>query len=432
MPVPRSLSYAEARRRVLDAIRPGPVERVGLAAARGRALRGSLTAPHALPPFDNAAMDGWAIRSTDVAAATDEAPVTLEVVAVLPAGSVPERPLTAGRAMRIMTGAMLPDGADAVLAFEEAEDLAASGPPDRVRASAPVAAGRHVRPAGADLTAGAAVLDDGRELSAHDLALLAALGLAEVAVGARPSAAVLSTGDELLDPHEPLRPGAIRESNLTQLTALLEECGATVALARRLPDDVPTVTDAIRHGLAHADVVLTIGGISAGDFDPVKLALDALEDVELWRVAMRPGRPQAFGTPGGRLFFGLPGNPASVACVFETLVRPALRLWQGFSVLERPWLDVRAVAAFPSRPGRRDFARASLAWRDGLWWAEPAGPQVSGYLSPQSRAHALVVVPEDRASLEPGDAARALLLRWPGPATEPAVRRGRGEDSETT
>jgi molybdopterin molybdotransferase len=128
---------------------------------------------------------------------------------------------------------------------------------------------------------------------------------------------------------------------------------------------------------------------------------------------MRPGKPQAFGTPGGRLFFGLPGNPGSVACVFETLVRPALRKLQGFAGLERPWLDVRAAVSFGSQAGRRDFLRATISRRDGEWWATPAGPQISGYLTPQSRAHALLVVPEEAASLEPGEAARALLLRWP-------------------
>jgi molybdopterin molybdotransferase len=405
-----TLTYAEARTRVLRAVHPGPVERVALADARGRALRETLTAPHPLPPFDNSSMDGWAVHSADLALASAAAPVTLEVVGVLAAGRVAEHPLRPGQALRIMTGAMMPQGADAVIPFEHAEGLQA---PARVRVAAPVPAGDCVRPVAADLAAGATVLTAGHELSAHDLALLAALGFAELPVGARPAVAILSTGDELLEPHEALRPGAIRESNVTQLGALLEECGCTVALRRRLPDDVAAVTSAIREALTAADVVLTIGGVSAGDFDPVKSSLDALGDTELWRVAMRPGKPQAFGTPGGRLFFGLPGNPASVACVFETLVRPALRQRQGFAGLERPWLDVRAAVAFASLEGRRDFLRVALFRRDGGWWAGPVGQQVSGYLTPQSRAHALLVVPEETARLEPGDAARAILLRWP-------------------
>lgn len=410
MTVPRSLSYSEARERVLGAVRPGPIEHVSLAAARGRALRETLTAPHPLPPFDNASMDGWAVRSADLAGATVAAPVTLAVVEVISAGRVPSRPLGAGEAMRIMTGAMLPQGADAVIAFEDAEGLEG---PARVRIGAPAARGDCVRPAAADLTAGATVLAAGHEISAHDLALLAALGFALVPVGARPSVAILSTGDELLEPDEPLRPGAIRESNTAQLTALLEECGCTVALRRRLPDDVAAVTAAIREALALADVVITTGGVSAGDHDPVKLSLDAIGEVELWRVAMRPGKPQAFGTPGGRLFFGLPGNPGSVACVFETMLRPALRRLQGFAGLERPWLDVRAAVSFGSQAGRRDFLRVTLSRRDGGWWASPAGPQISGYLTPQSRAHALLMVPEAAAGLEPGEAARVMLLRWP-------------------
>jgi molybdopterin molybdotransferase len=413
MTVPRSLSYAEARERVLAAVRPGPVERVSLASARGRALRETLTAPHPLPPFDNASMDGWAVRSDDLAGATASAPLTLAVVEVLAAGRVPSRPLGPGEAMRIMTGAMIPPGADTVIPLEDAEGLDS---PARVRIAGPVPIGDCVRPMAADLAAGATVLPAGHELSAHDLALLAALGIVEVPVGARPAVAILSTGDELLEPHEPLRPGAIRESNTVQLTALLEECGCTIALRRRLRDDVAAVTSAIRETLALADVVITTGGVSAGDQDPVKLSLDAVGGIELWRVAMRPGKPQAFGTPGGRLFFGLPGNPGSVACVFETLVRPALRKLQGFSGLERPWLDVRVEKPFRSQAGRRDFARATLSPHGGEWWAAPAGPQISGYLTPQSRAHALLVVPEEAASLEPGDKARALLLRWPDEA----------------
>ncbi len=415
MTSPLSLSYAEARRRVLAAARPGPVERVPVQEARGRALRETLRAPHALPPFDNPSMDGWAIRSADLAAASASSPVTLEAGGVVAAGAAPAHALEPGRALRIMTGAMLPPEADAVVAFEDAEAPEATprGEAERVRFTRPARPRENVRAAGADLAAGAVALEQGRDLTAHDVALLAALGYAEVAVGARPVAAVLSAGDELLDPGEPLRPGAVRDANTPQLAALLEECGCRVALCRRLRDDPAEVAAAIRGAFAAADVVLTIGGISAGDFDPVKQSVEAIAGIERWRVAVRPGKPQAFGAPGGKLFFGLPGNPGSVACVFETLVRPALRQVQGFAALDRPWLDVRAAASIPSLLGRRDFVRATLSPRPDGWWAEPAGPQVSGYFTPQSRAHALLVVPEEAEALRPGDTARALLLRWP-------------------
>jgi molybdopterin molybdotransferase len=415
MTQPVHLSYDEARRRVLAASAPGPIEDAALADARGRALRAELRAPHALPPFDNSAMDGWALRAADLAAASPASPVTLAIGEVVAAGHVPSRAVGPGEAARIMTGAMIPAGADAVVPFEQSEALPMPSPHGlgAVRLTAPVLPGSHVRPSGADVRTGGLACAAGRELSAHDLALLAALGFARVPVGVRPRVAILSTGDELLDAAEPLRPGAIRESNVPQLTALLEECGARVALARRLHDDPAEVGAAIRDAMARADVTLTIGGVSEGDFDPVRQAIDSLPGVELWRVAMRPGRPQAFGAPGGRLYFGLPGNPASVACVFEVLVRPALRRLQGFAALDRPTIEVRAAARLVSAAGRRDFLRVTLAQRDDGWWAEPAGAQVSGHLSTQSRAHALLDVPEAVAALEPGERARALVLRWP-------------------
>ncbi|HEX5633312.1 MAG TPA: molybdopterin-binding protein, partial [Gemmatimonadales bacterium] len=173
------------------------------------------------------------------------------------------------------------------------------------------------------------------------------------------------------------------------------------------------VAHAIREALVTCDVVLTIGGVSAGDHDPVKNAITTLPGVELWRVAMRPGRPQAFGTPEGRLFFGLPGNPASVACVWEALVRPAFRALQGHTQLDRPRVPVRVAEPVESRAGRTDFVRATLEWRDGELWAMPAGAQLSGHLLPQALAHALLVVPESADRLLSGEGAEAFVLRLP-------------------
>ncbi len=411
---PRSLSFAEAYARVMRAASPLPPETVALDHARGRALREDVVAGHPLPPFDNAAMDGFAVRARDLAHATADRPVVLPVVAVVPAGSAPTPPLAAGQAARIMTGAMLPDGTDAVVPFEECERLA--GDVERARFISAVEPGVYVRRAGADLGKGECALAAGRELSAHDLALVAALGHARVDVGPRPRAAVVSTGDELLDAGAPLRPGAIRDSNAPMLRALLDESGCDVVSVERVPDAPGAALRAILSALDRANVTLSIGGVSAGDFDPVKADLDGVPGAELWRVSMKPGRPQAFAARDGRLFFGLPGNPASVACVFEALVRPALRRLQGFAVTDRPRVRVRVASRVESRPGRTDFIRARLAWRGGAWWAEPCGPQVSGHLTPQSWAHALVVVPAIAGALEDGDAAAAILLRWPEPA----------------
>ena len=413
MSEPVALSFAEARARVLAAVRPLPAESAPLEECAGRALREPLVAPHALPPFRNTAMDGFAVRSADLAAASEARPVALRVVEVLPAGRAPERALAAGEAARIMTGAMLPDGADAIVPFEDAARSGA-GVDERCVVRRAAAPGDHVREAGADVARGTAVLPAGRQLTPHDLALAAALGLPRLAVSPRIRVALFSTGDELLDVDQPLRPGAIRDSNLLMLALLLRASGGVLTLAERLPDQVARVTERVRDALEASDVVLTIGGVSAGDFDPVREALAKLGRIEAWRVAMRPGRPQAFGTPGGKLFYGLPGNPASVVCVFETLVRPALRVLQGFTQLDRPRVPVRAATRVESRAGRTDFVRASLAWGDdGRLEATPAGPQVSGHLSPQSRAHGLLVVPEASDRLEPGEPAHALVLRPP-------------------
>ena len=398
---------------MLAAARPLPAERIATADCRGRALRRRVIASHALPPFRNSSMDGFVVRAADLERASAGAPVVLPVVDVLPAGATASRPLAAGEAMRIMTGAMLPEGADAVVPVEDTETMRSPEGRERVRIARTARAGGNVREAGLDLAAGAVALEEGRELSAFDLAVLVSLGEARIDVGPRVRAAVLSTGDELLEVDEPARPGAIRDSNRPMLGALLEECGAQVIASRRLPDDPVRVAESMRKLLEVADVVLTIGGVSAGDFDPVKLALSEVGEIALWRVAMKPGRPQAFGVPGGRLFFGLPGNPASVACVFEALVRPALRKLQGYSTLDRPRIPVRAAARIDSRAGRADFVRVILERRGEALWATPAGDQVSGHVTPQSRAHALLVVPEEATALDEGQAAEAMLLRWP-------------------
>jgi len=409
----RELGYAEARERVIAAARTLPAEQVALADAIGRPLREPAIARQPLPPFRNSAMDGIAVRSSDLAGASPVRPVALAIGEMLPAGRVPSRPVGDGEAARIMTGAMLPEGADAVLPVEEIEVRPAPDGGERAVAHRAVTPGENVREAGRDVAAGEIAVEAARALTPHDLALLAALGVVRPTVGRRPHVAILSTGDELLPPEAPLTPGAIRDSNLPMLEALATESGARVVLARRLVDDPAVLGGAVRAALEPADVVITIGGVSAGDFDPVKIAIASLDDVELWRVAMRPGQPQAFGTPGGRLFFGLPGNPASVACVFEALVRPALRRLQGFRALDRPRIDVRSAVVIESREGRTDFVRVTLERRADGWWAHPAGKQVSGHLAPQSRAHALLVIPPGRGRMDEGEAGSALVLRWP-------------------
>jgi len=406
---PETLSFEAAAARVRAAVSPLPTERIEVAEAAGRALAREVRAAHPLPPFANSAMDGIAARAADLAVASTAAPAILRVVATIAAGHPATRPLAAGEAMRIMTGAPIPDGADTIVPVE---DLAFDG--DGVRVTAPAPPGAFVRGAGLDLAAGAVALERGRTLSPHDLAVLASLGVDEVEVGRRPRVAIVSTGDELVAPDARLVPGAIRDGNTPMLAALVAEAGGFVVGTTRLRDDPLAVSEAVRTGLAEADVVLTIGGVSEGAFDPVKEAIASIGGIALWRVAMKPGRPQAFGAPAGRLFFGLPGNPASVACVFEALVRPALRMLQGHADPDRPRIPVRTATAIASRAGRTDFVRVTLEPGDPLPLAREAGAGVSGHLMPQSRAHGLLVVPADVATLPAGARADVWLWRWPG------------------
>lgn len=411
---PRLLTLAEARAHVLDAARARTMtpERVPLRDAVGRALREDVIAPHDLPAFRNSAMDGFAVRSADLARASADAPVTLRVVSVLPAGTAATRALGPGEAARIMTGAPVPPGADAMVPFEDAERMGA-GTDERCVVRRPASPGDHLRDAGADLARGSLALAAGTRLHARNLALLGALGVSTPLVGPRPRVAVLSTGDELLDLDAPLRPGAVRDSNGPMLAQLVEEAGGLVGTHTRVPDDPRQVERAVREAVGSHDVVVTLGGVSAGDHDPVRAALEAIGDVESWRVAMRPGRPQAFGTPGGRLFMGLPGNPASAVCVFEVLLRPALLALQGHTTLDRPRAPVICASAIPSRAGRTDLVRCTLVWRDGRLVATPAGAQVSGHLTPQANAHALLVVPEQADALAAGEDAEAIVWELP-------------------
>ncbi len=407
-------TYAQARAEVLARAAALPAAEVALEQALGRALRQRITARHALPSFRNSAMDGYAVRAADTAAAAPEAPLALPVSQVIAAGHAPEAPLAPGTAARIMTGAMLPEGADAIVPFEEAE-RGAPGAGERVVLRAPAGLGAHIRDAGADIAEDAEVLAEGAEVTAHAIGLLGALGEPVLRVGPSPRVALFSTGDELLSLEAPLAPGAVRDSNLGMLSALCREAGAEVLLAERLPDAPRLLSHRLSEALGSAHVTLTIGGVSVGDFDPVQQVVRDLPGIALWQVAMRPGRPQAFGAPApGRLFFGLPGNPASVACVFEALVRPALRSLQGFARLDRPRVPVRMAEAVASKRGRTDFLRCRLAWSEGRLTASLAGAQVSGHQVPQARAHALVVVPEEADGLARDQAAEALLLRWPG------------------
>lgn len=399
---------ATAQREVLAAMRLLPEERVPLAGALGFVLAADVRAPHDVPPFDNSGMDGFAVRSVDVA----DAPVELEVVGDVPAGSVATGPVDPGTTIRIMTGAPIPPGADAVVIVEDSEPVGGA----RVRLLSSAVPGQHVRPAGGDIAAGSVVLGAGTRLGPAHLGVLASIGVADPLVRRRPRVAVLSTGDELVpaDTRE-LRPGAIRDSNRPSLVAMLQELGADVLDLGIVSDDARLLRGALGEASDSADAVVTSGGVSMGEHDLVKQVLAETGTIEFWRVAMQPAKPFAFGFLGGTPLFGLPGNPVSVAVAFEQFVRPALLRRMGATALFRRRSRGLAGAEFSTNPDRTVFLRVRVDHRDGSDVAVEAGGQGSNVLSALAAADAFAVIPVGVGRVEAG---APIDLEWHrGPET---------------
>ena len=386
---------------------------VPLAAASERTLRAPVLARVDIPVFDNSAMDGFALRFADVAHAAADAPVSLRVVADLPAGTDLDPPLAAGEAARIMTGSPLPTQADTVVPFEDTVGGLEDSLNRAVVGSAPRAIGAHVRRRGGDAHTGDEIIPTGVALGALQLAAAAAAGVPRVTVTRAPRVVVLSTGTELAAPGAVLRRGQIPESNSVLLSELAREAGADVVHVGTVGDDEDDFR-AVLASAVDADVVITSGGVSAGAYEVVKNALGSDAAISFVKVAMQPGKPQGFGVlPGGALFFGLPGNPVSSAVSFETFVRPALLALQGRAELHRPMLRLPASAAWSTPPGRRQYLPAALDRSDpARWTVRPAtaggsGSHLAGGLA---RAEAYAVVPGDIDRVEPGDLVDVMLV----------------------
>jgi molybdopterin molybdotransferase len=405
---PDLIAFEEARARVLDRLRPLPPRRVPLTEALGCVLAADVAAGEDLPPFANSAMDGFALRSEDVRGADQGSPVDLRVVGEVFAGSAKLPRVEPGTAVRIMTGGPLPPGADAVVPVERTET---SGETVRVQLAPPERG--FVREAGGDVRAGAVVLERGRPVDPAAVGMLASVGCHQVPVHPKPRVSVVSTGDELVDPGEPLGSGQIRDSNSWLLVAQAKAAGAEAFRCGRLQDD----PDALRRGFALAaaegDFVVTSGGVSVGERDYTKRVLAELGDVASWRVAMQPGMPQAFGTAAGTPLFGLPGNPVSCFVVFEVLVRPALRRLAGMpdDRLDRPRVMARLAEPVRSPAGRLSFLRVRLEAGDDALSASLTGAQGSGVLSSVVAADGLAVIPADQTELPAGAEVSVILLR---------------------
>ncbi len=403
---PKLISIEEARTRVLAEALPLPVETRAITDALGLVLAEDIVAQHDVPPFDNSAMDGFALRAADTVDAGPDNPVTLAVIETLAAGHVADHSLEPGKAIKIMTGAPIPIGADAVVQSEHVEEADGS-----VKIFEPARPGRNIRRAGEDVGAGDRVLTSGTALWPAEIGLLASLGHPEVQVHRLPRVAVLSTGSELVDVDQPLGPGQIRNSNSYSLRAQCKQLGIDAVALGIVPDDYQRTRELIAEGLEY-DVLLTSGGVSVGQFDFVKDVQDALGvERRLWGVSMKPGKPLAFGVRGTTLVFGLPGNPVSAMVSFELFVRPALMRLMGYRKTTRPIYRAIISEDVASIDGRTYVVRVR-AWReDGIWHVSSTGAQGSGILRSMVGANGLALIHGGPRGVRAGEEVDFLLLR---------------------
>ncbi len=398
------IAVEEALRLILELIPRMGKEHVQLLQSQGRVLAESIRAPRNIPPWNNSAMDGYAVRWQDIQTASHAHPTRLKVLADLPAGQVFKGDVGPREAVRIMTGAPVPPGADTVIPVEDTEKADAW-----VTIFANPAKGKNIRQAGEDVRSGQMALEEGTVLRPPHMGLLASFQRSAVYVYQQPRVAILSTGDELLEIDDPLEEGKIVNSNSYSLAAQVVECGGwplQLGIARDRPEELK---DKVQQGLV-AEILLTSGGVSVGDYDLVKGMLQQLGEMNFWKVSMRPGQPLAFGRVSGKPLFGLPGNPVSVMISFEQFVRPALLKMAGHRNLFRPTLRAVLRESLEKKPGLIHFVRCRLMKEKGTLYASATGEQGSGILSSMVKAHGLIIFPQEKTLLRAGEEVNILLL----------------------
>jgi molybdopterin molybdotransferase len=400
------LSVEEAREKVLSQIEPLQPLELPLTEAYGCVLANDVVAERDLPEFASSAMDGFAVRSSEVAEATTASPVELRVVGRALIGQRPEGTVGGGEAIRIATGAPVPAGADTIVPIEDC-DIAG----DVVRILAGTPQGKHIRRAGEDVKTGDSLVHAGRRLQAPELALLATAGVSHPLVRPRPRVVVLSTGDELIPPSHTPEFGQIRDSNAYTLFAAIREAGAVPMLAGIVRDDVDALKDVVLSHLAQADALVSSGGVSVGERDVVKAAFFRRGELDFFRVAMQPGMPQGFGHIEGKPYFGLPGNPVSVFVSFEVFIRPALMKMMGRRNLYRPEISARLADDVSGPRGKTQFARVRVKRTPEGWEATPTGGRGSNLIATVSRANGLAVVPQGVETATAGSEVRVMLFR---------------------
>jgi molybdopterin molybdotransferase len=399
------ISVDEALNRILARIPVLGLEKVDILGSLGRVIGEDILAPRDIPPLDNSAMDGYAVRVADIRGASRERPISLQVIEDLPAGALPQRSVAKGQAVRIMTGAPVPGGADAVVMVEDTERAG-----HEVRVFLGISSGENIRRAGEYIREGDRVIAKGSVIGAAEVGMLASVGRAFVHVHQRPVVAILCTGNELVDVDEGVADHKIVSSNSYTLSAQVMECMALPLQLGIAKDVAAEIEEKLRRGL-RADVVLSSAGVSVGDYDLVKDVLGRIGfRMEFWGVAMRPGQPLAFGTIEGKPTFGLPGNPVSSMVSFEQFVRPSLLRMMGHRRLFRPLVEAVLKEEISKNPGRRHFIRARVSMERDRYVVTTTGPQGSGILNSMVEANGLIIVPEEATEIKAGETVRVQIL----------------------
>jgi molybdopterin molybdotransferase len=406
------ISVEEALEKVLSFIKVLDGVQTPILECLGQVLDEDIFSAIDIPPKDNSAMDGYAVKAKDIAGASSSSPVYLEIIGEAKAGGVSKLEVKAHKAVRIMTGAPLPKGTDTVVPFEETDETQRTERPlKQIGVMKEVGKGKNVRFAGEDIASGQLALSRGTVLRPAQIGVLASLGMDKVKVVRRPTVAILATGDELVEVGNPLREGQIYNSNSYSAAAQVLRYGGIPRVLGIARDTEKDLEAKIKEALT-ADMLLTTGGVSMGDYDLVKDVLAAQGEISFWKVRMKPGKPLAFGTIKGVPHLGLPGNPVSSMITFELFARPAMLKMLGKKNLTRPTVDVIMESNAKNNDGRRVFLRATVRREGDRLYARTTGPQGSGILTSMSLANALVIVPEDVKAVKEGDLVKAIMLDW--------------------
>ena len=413
------LNVEDALERILRHFNPLEAEHTPLLGAIGQVLAQDALANHDIPPLDNSAMDGYALQAADVHGASADTPVTLSVAGAIAAGDLPNVAVTPGHAVRIMTGAPVPDGADAVVPFEDTDEMQrrADGTPlSEIAIRYQVSVGDDIRPAGQDVRKGECVLNAGTMLRPSEIGVLASLGYDSVSVFRRPVVAILATGNELLEPGDPYQPGMIYNSNTYSIAASVLRYGGVPKLIGIARDNLDSMNASLRDGL-DSDMLVTSAGVSKGDYDMVKDVLSQHGEIDFWSVRMRPAKPLAFGIldagEGRKVpLLGLPGNPVSALVAFEQFGRAAIRRMLGKPDAPKPTITAILDEPIYNTDSRRVFARAIIRRENGIYRASLTGSQSSNLLTSMARANGLAICPEDLPVKQAGETVQVQMLDW--------------------